>query len=57
MLTTLKDWEKEDALSPEQKPQDISSFRKGLLCLIQKGVFEGKSNNGQHLSALSKNLL
>lgn len=52
MLTTLKDCEKEDALSPEQKPQDISGFRKGLLCLIQKGVFEGKSSNGQHLNAL-----
>lgn len=52
MLTILKDWEQEDSVPDESKPQDVPAFRKSLYVLIQKAVFDGKSTKGQHLNPL-----
>lgn len=52
MLTILKDLIKDENIPLESKPRNTAAFRKGLLCLIQKAIFEGKNSRGQHLNGL-----
>ncbi len=52
MLTILKDITKDDNVPNDAKPRNVNTFRKGLLCLIQKAIFEGKSSRGEHLNDL-----
>jgi hypothetical protein len=54
VLTILRDWEKEDRIKEEQRPQSLADFRRKLYVLIQKAVFEGKSTRGTHLNPLIK---
>jgi hypothetical protein len=52
MLTILKDLEREPAIPESSRPQDAAFFRRGLLVLIERAVFEGKSTKGMHLNPL-----
>lgn len=52
MLTILHDLVNDINVPNDLKPQYVPAFRKSLLCLIQKSIFEGKSSSGQHLNDL-----
>ena len=53
MLTILRDWERESSLDEGLRPKNLPELRRGLLVLIQKAVFEGKTTDrGRHLNPL-----
>ncbi len=52
MLTILKDITRDEDVSDDAKPRNVATFRRRLLCLIQKAIFEGKSSRGGHLNEL-----
>ena len=52
MLTLLKDWENEEQIPEDLKPQNVSEFRRRIYVLIQRAVFEGKSSDARHLNPI-----
>lgn len=52
MLTILKDITRDDNIPDNAKPRNVDTFRKGLLCLVQKAIFDGKSSRSEHLNGL-----
>ena len=52
MLTLIKDWEKEERLTADSKPQQVTEFRRRLYVLIQQAIFKGKTSDSEHLNPL-----
>jgi len=54
MLTILRDWELETAVTPKLSADELRRFRKSLYVLIFRALFVGKSTRAEHLNQLIK---